>query len=919
MLGKVFSAKPCLGIHGANDIADLGDVVLHEVPLRRYVSKSCSAWSTDEYGDETCKQYGPAVCQSCRNISPKKDLSQRCSVEDEGSNDAAIGIPEQNSSLDLNRHDGLTESHLDDTFDIGEAKVEDVVDVHPKDVSAARCFEERVNDTLFKDEESNDDDIPEQNSSLDFDHHDGLTESDLDGTFVIAEAKVEDVVDVHPKDVSAARSFVERVNDTLLYIQKEKERIKLKRKANLDPQFLTDRKKRQTLRQQEWRKQKRLEKMAKSEVWCDTCDEKFANSSDLRTHNRIVHLKKDYFCLECCSEFYSEKDLRAHTESFHSTEFTHRYTGPIAAIQDEEGGSLRITSLENAEPEEEYKGELPPFHDNQDWMSMLFPRECDVTCPMCDAKFKHSHFMKLHLRLKHAFDWYQCPICSVWRTQPSELTSHCQEMHCNAGIDLECPCCKSRVSVLQFEEHTLKCFPLNRLKGSHNNKEMSFLRMACRICGEMLSLSRKYYLDHLKSRHADAIFKCDHEGCDYINVNDEKLILNHKSTHGKHASEKAVPSDPVICDFCGNTFHNAGTLKVHCEKEHNVTATAQAEFPCPECDQSFGTKTRTIEHIKQLHLQLTFACEKCGKPFDGKNGLMQHMMKVHEKESKRVQCDVCHKWLCDKEHLRDHSRTHTGEKPYTCMFCDKTYATATAMTHHRKTLHPESWAAEKKRRHWLVNNRGKDSTEYRMQCHLCDESRTNVEELRAHWSEAHPGMTDQTGISISVKRDHDGPYFCDVCVMEFETYLGLKKHVRYKHPEKLQFQFQCTNCEMRFESAKTLSVHKLRVHDVSDGIVARLPPSETKTFCEVCGKAVVTAYMKKHMKTHDSSSRPTKCTYCAKEFSCYAHMTRHRNVAHRTEWKVDRDAIMQQEGSMWAGKEHPSSKIWRAKKAMKRS
>ena len=865
MLSKVFSAKPCLGIHGENDTADLGEVVLHEVPVRRYVSQSCSIWSTDEYGDESCKLFGPALCQSCKNISSSMDLSKSYSIKDEESDDNDM----------------------------------------PQDESLQRLKTEEM---------------PGQHSSLELDHDfEGLRESDLDCDDT-GDVKVEDVADVHSGVESTMRSYEQRINDTLLYIQKEKARRKLKRQANLDPQFLADKKKKKLMRIQECRKLKRIEKNAESEVRCDTCDEKFTKPSDLRTHNRIAHLKKDYLCQECGSEFYSEKDLGAHKEKLHSQKSTHHYTGPIAAIQEKGGGNIRITSLENAEPEKEYKGELPPFHDNKDWMSMLFPQEYDVTCPICDAKFKHSHFMKLHLRLKHAFDWYQCPICNVWRTQPSELTSHCQEMHANVGLDLECPCCKSSITFLQFQEHTLKCFPLNRSK-SGRNTEFSFSRMACRICGEMLFLSRKYYLDHLKSRHGDAIFKCDHEGCGYINVQDEKLIRVHKlRAHGNDSSQKAGPADPVICDFCGNTFRCVGTLRIHCEKEHNTTSEAQAEYPCPECDQTFGTKNKIIHHIKMMHLKLTFACEKCGKPFDGKLGLMQHMMKVHDKEGKRVQCDVCQMWISDKACLKDHARTHTGEKPYTCTFCDKTFTSAAAMTAHRKKRHPDSWAAEKKRRQWLVDNRGKDSTEYRVQCHLCNESRTTIEEVRAHWSEAHPGMTDQTGEYndeykkyMSIKRGGDEPFSCDPCGMEFKTMHGLKIHAHHIHSENFPSQFKCTLCKKGFSNAKSLSVHKLKVHDVSDGTVSKLPPSQTKcAVCEICGKAEYASNMKNHMKTHDTTlNRSTKCTYCDKEFSSYVNMTRHRN--HHPEWKVDRDAIMQREGSMYAGKEHPS-KSTQAKK-----
>ena len=134
------------------------------------------------------------------------------------------------------------------------------------------------------------------------------------------------------------------------------------------------------------------------------------------------------------------------------------YTAPIAIMNDEETGYLKIISAENAKPELEYRGDQHPFHKVKNWMTLLFPDSEDSLCPLCSSKFHSSVYMILHLKFKHAFDWYQCQQCSIWRNLPSEMVSHCKDVH--NGVDTEhvCPCCKTSCSTEKLEEHCQSCF-----------------------------------------------------------------------------------------------------------------------------------------------------------------------------------------------------------------------------------------------------------------------------------------------------------------------------------------------------------------------------------------------------------------------------------------------------------------------------
>ena len=325
-------------------------------------------------------------------------------------------------------------------------------------------------------------------------------------------------------------------------------------------------------------------------------------------------------------------------------------------------------------------------------------------------------------------------------------------------------------------------------------------------------------------------------------------------------------------------------------------------------------------------------CETCGKTFHYKRGyslhsrLNEHKRKVHMKEEQRVQCEICKVWKSNKKVLENHKRAvHTGEKPYICTFCPLSFYSFTGMCSHRTATHRDSWAAEKGRRDWLKMNKGRDPTEYHLQCHLCEEKRQSTEELRGHWAEAHPGMTDLRGPTEKRVRgsshDNRGPCTCEYCGETYQSQQSLRIHISWRHREHLNVVAKCDICGKGYCSKDGLYMHKTLVHKVSVSNLKGEPRSTNwvknakakSIVCDVCGLAMRPHNYKKHMKTHaNAANKPTKCMYCDKEFRAFQNMTSHRKFAHAEEYKRDRNVLMEKEGSQYLTKEHPSSKKYAA-------
>ena len=52
-------------------------------------------------------------------------------------------------------------------------------------------------------------------------------------------------------------------------------------------------------------------------------------------------------------------------------------------------------------------------------------------------------------------------------------------------------------------------------------------------------------------------------------------------------------------------------------------------------------------------------------------------------------CPICFKIMRTNPHMVEHIRTHTGEKPFKCQFCDHRSAQKSGIKVHVKSQHPE--------------------------------------------------------------------------------------------------------------------------------------------------------------------------------------------------------------------------------------
>ncbi|XP_070814171.1 zinc finger protein ZFP2-like [Chaetodon trifascialis] len=132
--------------------------------------------------------------------------------------------------------------------------------------------------------------------------------------------------------------------------------------------------------------------------------------------------------------------------------------------------------------------------------------------------------------------------------------------------------------------------------------------------------------------------------------------------------ETSQSSDPETDDSCDweETRGPQSGLK---PLQNNEVPGSDVKCNTGQTSVSSSECASSFDHSGVQTGEKPFSCSVCGRTYPRKNSLMTHM-RLHS-EGKRFSCSVCEKTFQWRANFMRHMRVHTGEKPFSCSVCGK--------------------------------------------------------------------------------------------------------------------------------------------------------------------------------------------------------------------------------------------------------